>query len=94
MPWQWLTSQRSGAGRQIVLLEGRQSAEKEVFCVDAFSFVITIFFAAMCCQWQVGMVFVRCGNNGISHSPLEYVAPKDVAAVTIALYQYLSTELL
>ena len=50
--------------------------------------------ASLRCCWQVGMVFVRCGNNGISHSPLEYVAPKDVAAVTTALYQYLSTELL
>lgn len=43
---------------------------------------------------QVGMVFVRCGNNGISHSPLEYVAPEDVAAVTVALYKYLEKELI
>jgi len=43
---------------------------------------------------KVGMVFVRCGNNGISHSPLEYVAPADVAAVTAALYKYLDQELM
>lgn len=39
-----------------------------------------------------GMLFVRCGNNGISHSPLEMVADADVAAATAALLTYLRKE--
>jgi allantoate deiminase/N-carbamoyl-L-amino-acid hydrolase len=26
---------------------------------------------------DIGMLFVRCGNGGISHSPLETVTPED-----------------
>lgn len=33
-------------------------------------------------------------RDGISHSPLEYVSPDDVAAATATLYQYLRRELL
>ena len=33
-------------------------------------------------------------RDGISHSPLEFVAPDDVAAVTATLYTYLRQELL
>jgi len=33
-------------------------------------------------------------RDGISHSPLEYVSPEDVAAATATLYQYLRKELL
>lgn len=42
---------------------------------------------------KMGMLFVRC-KDGISHSPLEYVSPDDVAAATATLYQYLRKELL
>ncbi|KAL4419269.1 hypothetical protein ABPG77_004827 [Micractinium sp. CCAP 211/92] len=42
---------------------------------------------------KMGMLFVRC-KDGISHSPLEYVSPDDVAAATATLYQYLRRELL
>ena len=35
----------------------------------------------------------RC-RDGISHSPLEFVSPDDVAASTATLYQYLRKELL
>eukprot|EP00873_Tetraselmis_striata_P042555 jgi/Tetstr1/462819/TSEL_007769.t1 len=43
---------------------------------------------------EIGMVFVRCGNNGVSHSPLELVSPPDVAAVTAAVYKYLQEQLI
>jgi acetylornithine deacetylase/succinyl-diaminopimelate desuccinylase-like protein len=33
-------------------------------------------------------------RDGISHSPLEYVSPDDVAAATATLYRYLRKELL
>lgn len=42
---------------------------------------------------KMGMLFVRC-KDGISHSPLEFVSPDDVAASTATLYQYLRKELL
>ncbi|PSC67377.1 Allantoate deiminase [Micractinium conductrix] len=42
---------------------------------------------------KMGMLFVRC-RDGISHSPLEFVSPDDVAASTATLYQYLRKELL
>ncbi|KFM25685.1 Allantoate deiminase [Auxenochlorella protothecoides] len=40
---------------------------------------------------RMGMLFVRC-RAGVSHSPLEYVAPDDVAAATAALHAYLAGE--
>ncbi len=40
-----------------------------------------------------GMMFVRC-RGGISHSPLEYVKPRDVAAAATALMVYLEAEVL
>lgn len=39
-----------------------------------------------------GMLFVR-DRDGISHSPLEWVAPDDVAAGSLALFHYLQTQL-
>ena len=42
---------------------------------------------------QMGMLFVR-DRGGISHSPLEYVAPEDIAAAAAALYMYLRKEML
>ena len=35
-----------------------------------------------------------CCRDGISHSPLEYVSPDDVAAATATLYRYVRKELL
>jgi len=49
---------------------------------------------AMADLTKVGMVFVRCGNDGISHSPLEHVAEDDVAAAAVSMYQYFLQELL
>ena len=42
---------------------------------------------------QMGMLFVR-DRGGISHSPLEFVAPEDIAAAAAALYMYLRNEML
>ncbi|CAK0782730.1 hypothetical protein CVIRNUC_005925 [Coccomyxa viridis] len=42
---------------------------------------------------KMGMLFVR-DRGGISHSPLEYVAPEDIAAAAAALYMYLRKEML
>jgi hypothetical protein len=42
---------------------------------------------------QMGMLFVR-DRGGISHSPLEFVAPEDIAAAAAALYMYLREEML
>jgi allantoate deiminase len=39
------------------------------------------------------MLFVR-DRGGVSHSPLEYVAPQDVAAAAAALAVYLQDQLL
>jgi hypothetical protein len=39
------------------------------------------------------MIFVRC-RGGVSHSPLEYVEPRDVAAATTVLAQYLAQRVL
>lgn len=38
----------------------------------------------------VGMLFVRC-RGGVSHSPIEWVEPEDVATGTAALMQFLRT---
>lgn len=42
---------------------------------------------------QMAMMFVRC-RGGVSHSPLEFVHPSDVAAATAALAEYLWAKLL
>ena len=42
---------------------------------------------------RVGMLWVRC-RDGISHSPLEFVAERDVAEGAAALFQYLIGEVL
>ncbi len=46
----------------------------------------------MAAAGPAGMLFVRCGNGGISHSPLETVGDADVAAATAALLMYLRSE--
>ena len=40
----------------------------------------------------MGMLFVRCRNGGISHSPAELVDDADVAAATATLLAYLHAE--
>ena len=46
---------------------------------------------AMADLCPVSMLFVRC-RGGISHSPLEYVAPDDVGAAVDALLRFLRAE--
>ena len=41
----------------------------------------------------IGMLFVRC-RDGISHSPLEHVEPRDVTVASLSLYQFLVSEAL
>ncbi|KAK9813551.1 hypothetical protein WJX73_006575 [Symbiochloris irregularis] len=48
---------------------------------------------AMAAITKIGMLFVRC-LDGISHSPLEYVEPEDVATASGALYMYLRSQTL
>jgi allantoate deiminase len=48
---------------------------------------------AMADAGPMGMLFVRCRNGGISHSPAELVDAEDVAAAAAALLAYLHTEL-
>lgn len=50
---------------------------------------IILFLLHLC--FAANPTFCR---DGISHSPLEYVSPDDVAAATATLYQYLRKELL
>ena len=38
---------------------------------------------------EVGMLFVRCGNGGISHSPLESVSAADADLAARALREFL-----
>lgn len=47
---------------------------------------------AMAEAGPMGMLFVRCRNGGISHSPQERVDDVDVAAATAALLAYLQAE--
>mmetsp|Transcript_40748 Transcript_40748/g.49430 ORF Transcript_40748/g.49430 Transcript_40748/m.49430 type:complete len:495 (-) Transcript_40748:583-2067(-) len=47
---------------------------------------------AMAAITPIAMLFVKC-FKGISHSPLEYVAPEDVAAATRTIYHFLLKEL-
>ena len=42
---------------------------------------------------NVGMLWVRC-LDGVSHSPLEFVAERDVSEGAMALYHYLKNDLL
>ena len=37
----------------------------------------------------VGMLFVRCGNGGISHNPLETLTAEDAEVATRALIHFL-----
>jgi acetylornithine deacetylase/succinyl-diaminopimelate desuccinylase-like protein len=39
---------------------------------------------------DIGMIFVRC-RAGISHNPLEYVTPEDMALATEALIRTIET---
>ena len=48
---------------------------------------------AMADAGPMGMLFVRCRNGGISHSPAELVDAEDVAAAAAALLTYLHAEL-
>lgn len=47
---------------------------------------------ALAGKMPAGMLFVRCRNGGISHSPQELVDDEDVAASTAALLAYLLEE--
>lgn len=47
---------------------------------------------ALAGKMPAGMLFVRCRNDGISHSPKELVDDEDVAASTAALLAYLLEE--
>lgn len=42
---------------------------------------------------QMAMLFVRC-RGGISHNPLEYASPEDIAAAGAATTVYLEARLL
>ena len=48
---------------------------------------------AMADAGPMGMLFVRCRNGGISHSPAELVDAEDTAAAAAALLTYLHAEL-
>ena len=41
----------------------------------------------------IGMLFVRC-RDGISHSPLEFVEPRDVTVASLSLFHFLVMEAL
>jgi len=38
---------------------------------------------------EIGMLFVRCGNGGVSHSPLETVSAEDADIATRVLLDVL-----
>ena len=38
---------------------------------------------------EVGMLFVRCGNGGISHHPAETLSAEDAALATAAFMDFL-----
>jgi acetylornithine deacetylase/succinyl-diaminopimelate desuccinylase-like protein len=39
----------------------------------------------------MAMLFVRCGNGGVSHSPRETLAVEDAEAATAVLLRYLES---
>ena len=58
-------------------------------CGPTLLIKLAVLFFSFTCPLPRG----RC-RDGISHSPLEYVSPDDVAAATATLYRYLRKELL
>jgi acetylornithine deacetylase/succinyl-diaminopimelate desuccinylase-like protein len=38
---------------------------------------------------EIGMLFVRCGNGGISHHPDEILAPADAELAAAAFHDFL-----
>jgi N-carbamoyl-L-amino-acid hydrolase len=59
-----------------VVAAAARSYDYPVFELVSGAFHDALFVAKMC---PVGMIFVRC-RDGVSHNPLEFAAPADVAA--------------
>jgi hypothetical protein len=71
---------------------GLERATQRV-CPEQQSFVLRAAHA--CGLWvQVGMVFVRSLNGGVSHTPLEHTSSEDIAAAAAALATFLEQEAL